>query len=71
MNTLLDLVEDEESLVSEYFMNLVILYIQVRQPAIKSLPEICKNSNDATLCTKVADVLTQLLVSGCVLSILL
>uniref|UniRef100_A0A1X7SWQ5 Apoptosis inhibitor 5 n=1 Tax=Amphimedon queenslandica TaxID=400682 RepID=A0A1X7SWQ5_AMPQE len=50
MNVLFDLVEDDESLV--------------RQAAIKSLPELCKNNkSNKDLCTKVADVLTQLLVS--------
>ena len=37
---------------------------QIRRLAIKSLPDICRGATDTTLCTKVADLLTQLLLSG-------
>lgn len=47
MDAMLDLIEDEDPMI--------------RHSAIKSLPDICKGSSDPTLCTRVADVLTQLL----------
>ena len=42
----------------------ILLLFQIRRLAIKSLPDICRGATDTTLCTKVADLLTQLLLSG-------
>ena len=39
---------------------------QIRRTAIKALPDICKYSSDPSLCTKVAEYLTQLLATGIV-----
>ena len=39
---------------------------QIRRTAIKALPDICKYSSDPSLCTKVAEYLTQLLATGSV-----
>ena len=43
----------------------------MRQAAIKCLPDLCKNNSNKELCTKVADVLTQLLVSGNIIIIII
>lgn len=37
---------------------------QIRRIAIKTLPDICKGSNDDSLYIRVSDVLTQLLPMG-------
>ena len=47
-----------------YALHVCFFFTQIRRCAIKCLPNLCKGPDEALLCTKVADVLTQLLVSG-------
>ena len=48
----------------QILIRLEFFCFQIRRLAIKSLPDICRGATDTTLCTKVADLLTQLLLSG-------
>ena len=52
-------------------MGVVCVSYRSGEVLIKGLPSLCKGPDEALLCTKVADVLTQLLVTGKLESMLL
>ena len=68
MDTLLDLVEEENDMVRTTYSipgwSPDLSLPQIRRTAIKALPDICKTSSEPALCTKISEYLTQLLATG-------